>query len=99
MNFAIGNGCGGHARIIAVVAFAGQNEDQIAGLCELFGLASQSPASLFDDDCFGLARSPGRFFPFTHLGDRNNRKCHLTILSVCSADALFTGASGEADGL
>src|SRR5262249_13524219 len=48
-------------------------------------LARYGLACLTDDRFRGLARSPGDFFPLTHLRDRDDRQWHLNRIdwSIC----------------
>ena len=64
------------ARIVAVVAFAGQDDDPIARPRELFGSRSDNVPDAADDLCRRALGRPGGLLPFPHLGNADNRGWH-----------------------
>ena len=63
----------GRAGVVAVVAFAGENEDEIVGAREPAGAAGKAFADAADDLGLGLAGGPGGVFPLAHLGNVDDR--------------------------
>src|SRR6476661_6359964 len=66
----------GGTRIGAVVAFSGQDEDEILGSREQEREAGEFFADAPDDLSLGLAARPGGFFPLAHLSDADDRDRH-----------------------
>ena len=75
-DFAIRKVLSGLARIVAVVPFAGQNEDQIARAGELFGARSDEMSDAADDLRRAALGRPGGLLPFAHLGDADDGNWH-----------------------
>src|SRR5207247_7900123 len=86
----------GLARVVAIVAFAGQNDDQIAGARELFGARSDNVADAADDlGRLALGR-PGGLLPIPHLGNADNRGWHRVIRPDASSSLTRTEAENQA---
>ena len=66
----------GAARVVAVVAFAGQNQDQIAWLRQAQDLPGHRFADAADDFGFGLASGPSGLFPLAHLSNADYGNGH-----------------------
>jgi hypothetical protein len=71
------------AGVIAIMAFARENPDGIAGSGKFEETPRQEPADLLDDLAFRPASGPSGVFPLAHLLNRNDRdvwqagKCSL----------------------
>ena len=62
--------------VVAVVAFAGEDQNQIVGAREFAGAAGDFLADAADDLGLGLASGPSGAFPFAHLGDTDDWNWH-----------------------
>jgi hypothetical protein len=60
---------GGGAGVIAVVAFAHEKKNRVAGAGELAGAPRNAFADAANHLGFGLTGGPGGGFPCAHLGD------------------------------
>jgi len=78
-DFAIGKVLPGLAGIVAVVTFAGQDQNQIPGPCNLFGARSDNVPDAADDLSRRALRCPGGLLPFPHLGDADDWNWHRFI--------------------
>ncbi len=81
---------GGGAGVVAVVAHAGEDEDQVVGTREFAGTAGDLFADAPDDIVFGPAGSPRCVFPIAHLRDADDWNWHGG-----SVAEYFDGAKGE----
>ncbi len=72
-DFAVVEKFPGGAGVVAVMAFAGKDENGIVVGSELAGAAGEALADAADDLGFGLAAGPGGLFPFPHGGDVDDR--------------------------
>ena len=59
----------GGAGVVAVVALAGENQNQIVRRREFAGAPGEFFADTADDFGLGPTDGPGGAFPFAHLGD------------------------------
>jgi hypothetical protein len=57
----------GRARVIAVMAFAGEDPDRVTGPGQFEDAFRQEPAHLLNDLVLGLAGGPSGLFPLAHL--------------------------------
>ena len=71
------------AGVIAIVAFAGQNQNCVAGTREFQRAAGKRGPDPADDFRLGLAGRPVGAFPFAHLGDADDRNWHGRRLHFC----------------
>ncbi len=60
----------------SVVAFAGENQNEIVWHGEQQGPAGDTSADAANNFGFCLSRSPSGFLPFAHLGNREHRDGH-----------------------
>ena len=67
------------AGVVAVVAFASQDQDQIARAGELFGAGSDDVPDAADDLRGSALGRPGGLLPFAHLGDADDGHWHRLI--------------------
>ena len=72
------------AGVIAVVAFAGQNQDQVRGPGQGQRVARNLQAHTPNDLTLGLPGSPGGLFPLAHLLEAEYRKGHVRAYAAWS---------------
>jgi len=66
----------GAASVLPIVAFAGEDQDQIPGLCQLEGALGNASPDTANDLGLLLAGGPGSLFPVAHLCNGDHRKWH-----------------------
>ena len=67
------------------MAFAGENQNNIAGAREFAGAGGDFLADAADDLGLGLAGGPGGAFPFAHLGKVDDGHWHGVSVAKFSA--------------
>ena len=78
-DFAVRKVLSGLARVIAIVALAGQDQNQVARTSELFGARGDNVSDAADDLRRRALCRPGEPLPFAHLGDADHRDWHRLI--------------------
>src|SRR5205807_811862 len=77
--FVVGQVLAGLPGVVAVVSFAGQNEDEVARTGQLFDARSDDVSDAADDLRRRALGRPGGLLPFAHLGDADDRHWHRLI--------------------
>ena len=78
-HFVVGQVLAGLAGVVAVVSFAAENDDQVAGTGELFDARRDDMSDAADDLRRGTLGRPGGLLPFAHLGDADDGHWHRLI--------------------
>jgi len=86
----------GGAAVIAVVTFAGQDEDAIVFGSERESAFGDDAPDFFDDVALRFPRTPGSAFPGTHFFDRDDRRrhCEKCLKKFRVMEGLFPHARG-----
>jgi hypothetical protein len=92
----------GGADVVAVVTFAGEQQDEVARVRELPGALRHALADAADDLGFRLTTGPSGLFPFAHLRNADDGQGHggsLKKIPAAKAETPTLSCGGHHEGL